>query len=57
MPSKISIRDKQSKPIFIGKSIMQEVARKWKWSRLRWIWIAYFKIQCKSRRTYIQVQL
>jgi len=51
MPSKIFIRDKQSKPIFIGKSIMQEVARKWKWSRWWLVWIAYLKIQCKPRCT------
>jgi len=47
MPSRIFIGDKQSKLIFISRSVKQKVARKWKWSRRWQVWIAYLKIQCK----------
>jgi hypothetical protein len=48
--SKIStIGDKQSRPIFISRSVKQEMAKKWKWSRRWQIWVAYLKIGCKPR--------
>jgi hypothetical protein len=47
MPSRISIGDEQSKPMFINKSITKEVARKWKWSTRWQVWVGYFEIWCK----------
>jgi hypothetical protein len=44
MPSRIFDRDEQNGPIFISRSHMQEVAREWKWSKWRRIWIANFKL-------------
>jgi hypothetical protein len=43
----ISIGDKQNIPIVIGRNVKQEMAKKWKWFRRQWIWVAYFKIWCK----------
>jgi hypothetical protein len=44
---KIYIGDDQSIPIVIGRSVKQEMAKKWKWFRRQWIWVAYLKIWCK----------
>jgi hypothetical protein len=51
MPSRTSIGDEQTGPIFISKNVKQEVAKKWKWF-IRWqVWIAYLKIWCKPMQT------
>jgi len=46
-PNKISVGDEQNGPIFIGRSYMQKVAKKWKWSRWWWVWTTNLKIRCK----------
>ncbi len=46
-PSIISIGDEHSRPTFIGRSLTQKMAWKWKWSKRWWIWVAYLKIWYK----------